>query len=257
MDRCAMHLREASGNFDCTRNILRLDRAHADHHVAMKAARRLARRIRAIHCDVHALLDMAQRNAAFDQGILERKTAADQERDEIIAPIVADVRHFLLQHTALEYPVTGQVGPDIGTRRAARFELPCFQHFNQRAGLRIALAEQQQIECIVARHDHHVGLHESFGKARCRPGEGSAAAKSTQRLRRVRLCFHPISKSNGARVGVCARKDNAVPRMRCEARRDITASGWAAPSRFAGRNTGSVPLPSSARTAAMPSSRYG
>ncbi len=61
--------------------------------------------------------------------------------------------------------VAGDVGAQVGARRAQRFEAARFQHFHQRAGLGIALAEQQEIKRIFARHDHQIGLHEAARQA--------------------------------------------------------------------------------------------
>ena len=76
--------------------------------------------------------------------------------------------------------VARQVGAQVGRRRR-RSGAPGSRvgHVQQRTRLRIALAEEQEIEGQVARHDHEVGLH----VPRARPGVGpvSSPARAARR----------------------------------------------------------------------------
>ena len=61
--------------------------AHRDHQRAGEAPRGPALDRRAVHGHVDVLLDVADRQAGVQQRTVERERAAEQERDEVLAPV--------------------------------------------------------------------------------------------------------------------------------------------------------------------------
>ena len=77
-----------------------------------------------VHRDVRALLDVADRQPGGQQRALERERAADQERDEVLAPDVADVGRLVddlaVDVDAVARDVGAQIGAGRGDPRLAR-----------------------------------------------------------------------------------------------------------------------------------------
>ena len=84
-------------------------------------------------------------DAAILQRRLEREAAADDEGHQVVAPPGSEVGGLVHQHTVLINRAAGHVGPDVPARQQRIGRLPCLQHGQDRAGLRIALREQHHV----------------------------------------------------------------------------------------------------------------
>ena len=107
-------------------------------------------------------LEKFQPHPRLLQRLLERERAAEREGHEVVAPIRADVGHFLDEFTVAENVVARDVGADVeivGERGQAR--IAGIRAGDQRAGPRIALAIEQEILGPGARQDADIGLHEA------------------------------------------------------------------------------------------------
>ena len=125
----------------------------------LNRAGRHAGDVGAVHRHVAALVDVAQAHAGRLHRRLEREAAADQERAPgrrargsrpRRAPRRArrrDRRDSRARRSRCSAP-----GAHEGSSRTGR------QHLDQRARLRVALAEEQEVERLGLRHDHQVGL---------------------------------------------------------------------------------------------------
>jgi hypothetical protein len=67
-----------------------------------------------------SLVDVAQRDARVEKCPFEGERAAQEERDEVVAPERRDVGDFVGEHAILVDTVLRQVGPEIGARPQRR-----------------------------------------------------------------------------------------------------------------------------------------
>ena len=154
-----------------------VERTHRDDERPLEHAARSTRAIRAIHGDVDAQLDVAERNAGAEQGGLERERAADEKTDEVVAPQPADVGRFVGQLAVSPDAIARQVGSQVGHPRDVRGNrIPRLGHVEQRAGLRIAAAELMEVVRPFEREDDQVRLRETGGQPGGLPGETTIAA---------------------------------------------------------------------------------
>ena len=151
------------------------NRAHADDHVAGEHACGRAGDVRVIHRHIHALLDLADGNTRLEQRALKRKAAPDQEADELTARIVKKPRYvgiFARHHAVFVDAVFRNIARDVaslaedGEGAAARL-----RHLEQRAGFRVALAEQQKIPRQFPGENDEVALRVAVAHARGRRGD--------------------------------------------------------------------------------------
>ena len=105
-----MHRRKPGGDLDRADGVLRSQRPHRHHHRAGKPAGRRAVDVGAVHGNPEPLLDVAERYAVLDEGLLERIGAANHERHEILAPPFGDVGGLLDEFAVLPDAVARQVG---------------------------------------------------------------------------------------------------------------------------------------------------
>ena len=102
---------------------------------------------------------MTQLDARLDQRLLEGERAAQYEGDEIVAPMRADISRLVDDLATAEHAVTRQVGADIeilGQRGQAR--IAGCGGGQQRTGLRVELAEAQEIASDRIRQDREIAL---------------------------------------------------------------------------------------------------
>src|SRR5881275_988801 len=139
-----------------------IDLWHVKHgkNVAMwptSIACRPARDRRRPHRHVLAVLDVPQIDAGLEQRPLEREGAAEQERDEVIAPVRRDVAHLVGHHAVLVDAVAGNVGAEIGTRRDPhRLRRADVGHLDERTRPRVALTEEQKVVRAVPRQHREI-----------------------------------------------------------------------------------------------------
>ena len=128
-------------------------------------------------------VDVAQSSPSATQRLLERERAADHEADEVVAPVRLDVVRLLDQLAVAPDAVARQVGADVevgAERRHAR--VAGLGHAEQRARLRIALAEAQEVVGEVGGQDGEVALD----IAGCAPAVGRRCSPRRTRSRAAR-----------------------------------------------------------------------
>lgn len=157
--------------------VLRSQRPHRHHHRAGKRAGRRAVDVGAVHGNPEPLLDVAERYAVLDEGLLERIGAANHERHEILAPPFGDVGGLLDELAVLPDAVARQVGADveIETQRGD-VRIADVGHPDQRARLGIGLTEAQEIRRKILRQDGKIALHIPRRDAGCRGAQAAAPA---------------------------------------------------------------------------------
>ena len=125
---------------------------------------------------------MAHLEPGCEQRRLEGERAPDEEADQVVAPERRRVLDFPRQRAVLEDPVAREVGAQVAARGALGFHAARIDHLQQWARPRIALAEEEEIEGVLARNRHQVRLRmggrEPGGRAR-----PFAAADGATRLR--------------------------------------------------------------------------
>ena len=125
----------------------------------MEDAGRRAGDVRLVHSDVLAFSCVAELDASLQKRGLKREAATEQERDEVSAPVRCYVAHLGGQLAIAKDPIARQVGPQVSAGRGLRwFDAAGLHHFDDRAGLRVALAEEQEVEGQVSWQDDKVGL---------------------------------------------------------------------------------------------------
>ena len=108
---------------------------------------------------VRLFLDVTQRQTGPQHGVFKTERTAEEKRHQIGSPPAADVGRLIDQHTVLEHAIAREIGSQIGPgSRAARLGRAGIEHLEDWARLRIALTEQQEVECDRLRDDHEVRL---------------------------------------------------------------------------------------------------
>jgi hypothetical protein len=132
-----------------------------------------------------------QRNARIHQRPLEGERAAEQERDEVVAPEGLDVRDLVREHAVLVDPIARQVGAQVGARRDAdRLGRAHVRHLDQRARAGVALAEEQEVVGVFLGQHGHVGLDEAGALARGDAAELAASDVRSDLSRVARVDRH-------------------------------------------------------------------
>ena len=185
MHRSAVYCRVTGGDPHSVGYLGGRDGAHGDDHWAGEHPGRVGGDVRAIHGHVLALGDVLHRHVVIQQRGLEGKGAADDEADEIIAPYVAHVRNLAVQLAVAVHAVQRNVAADVPVRQQLGGNLSGFQHAEQRARLRVALGEQQEVECLLLGQGDQVRLCITPRVARG-VGHGAAAEDLTRLLWRER-----------------------------------------------------------------------
>ena len=119
---------------------------------------------------------MAERYTLLDQGLLERITAADHERHQILAPPFGGIGGLLDELAVLPDAVARQVGADveIETQRGD-VRIADVGHPDQRARLGIGFTEAQEIRRKILRQDGKIPLHVPRRDAGCRDAQPAGA----------------------------------------------------------------------------------
>ena len=122
----------------------------------------------------------------------------DDERYEVVAPVVLDILHFGHQLAVLVDAVAREVGGDVAVG-CADGSLACAHlgHFQQRARLGVALREQQEVVGLLLRQHDEVRLRI--------PGTQPARRRvnSPERMR--------CRASTGEAESICAQTSSATP----------------------------------------------
>jgi hypothetical protein len=96
---------------------------------------------------------------------VERHPRADEKGDQVVAPQVADVGHVAAP-AVLVHRIFREIGAQVRARRELlRLGTARIAHLQHRAGARVPLAIEQELERVLARHDgeiaHHVAVREA------------------------------------------------------------------------------------------------
>jgi hypothetical protein len=111
------------------------------------------------HGDVGAELHVAGRHAGLDEGVLEGEATAEEERDQIVPPHVADVGALLGQLASPVDAVAGHVGTEVGPGgRTQRLRITRDGDLDDGARLGVARAEGGELGGHVPGKDHRVDL---------------------------------------------------------------------------------------------------
>src|SRR3989442_1560929 len=118
------------------------------------------------HRDVLAVLDVPEPDPRLQQRPLERERAAQEEGDEVIAPVRRGVGDLVGEHAVLVDPVARQVGAEVRARRHAhRLRRADVGDFQQRARSWITLAEEQEVVGSVPGEHREVRLDVTLAEA--------------------------------------------------------------------------------------------
>ena len=137
---------------------VRRDRPHRHHQRAVHPPGWAALPLRHVHGHVAALLDVPQRDAVLGQRRLEGERAADVEGHQVVAPVREQVGRLVDEPAVAPHAVAGQVGADVRAGREGGGGLADVADVEHRAGLRVALGEQQEVVGPVLRDGDQVRL---------------------------------------------------------------------------------------------------
>ena len=158
LNRHAVYTRHLRGDGDGGGHQRVRNRPHAHHHVAREHARGRAGDAGVVHGDVYALFDLTHGHARLQQRRLKREAASDEEAHQLAARLVeesGDVGIFAGEHAVLVDAVFRDVARDVAARAELREGAAArVGDLQQRAGLRVALAEQQEVPGqLLGQHD--------------------------------------------------------------------------------------------------------
>ena len=140
---------------------------------------------------------MTDLDAVGDQRFLEGKRAADGEAHQVVAPDRADIAGFLDQVAVPPDPIAGHIGTDIQIRAQRRqVGTARLGHADDRARLRVAQTEAQEIIRQGTGQDGQIGLHMARGEVGGGRGQLATAGLQT----------HSKAVWDGGRVHMSARK---------------------------------------------------
>src|SRR4051794_38861548 len=146
MDWCPVNGRKPSRYLYGLRDLAARDRAHRDHHRAVKYARWPA-----LHgCPKHGhhapTLEVPKLHPGLNHDVLEREAASQEKPNEIVGPIRLDRLRFIDQLPMPIDAVPRQVGAQIGSGRGEAWHGGTkISYVQNRAWFRIAHAEQQEV----------------------------------------------------------------------------------------------------------------
>jgi hypothetical protein len=118
-------------------------------------------------------------HTGIHEGVFEGKTTPQEETDEIVSPVGLEIVDLRDEYTIPVHTITWNVRTDIGAWcEFPRFGITRVEHFKERAGLGVPLAEEQKIIGQGSRHHCQVGLC----IARCQASSWMAPLASTNTL---------------------------------------------------------------------------
>src|SRR5215467_4943691 len=162
MDRSAVNVRETRRDLNSADGIGWREGSHGHHQRALERPRRDGVDIGHIHSGDIVAFEEFQPHAGLLQGLLERKRAAEGEGHEVVAPVRADVGHFLDECAVAEDVIARNIGADIevvGKRRQAW--VADIGAGDQRAWLGIALTIKEKVLGPFGRKNADIGLYET------------------------------------------------------------------------------------------------
>ena len=205
MHRGAVHRRQPRGDLHGADRIRGFHRPHRDDQRAVEAAGPRGLHSRAVHRHVARKRDVAHRHVGGEQRLFERERTAEHEADQIVAPDALDVARLVDQRAVAPHAIARDVGADIevGGERRNR-GIARLRYAEQRARLRIGLAEAQEILRVIMRQDRQIALHVAVGETGGRRIERAGARRETdieagversRDSRQPHLLLHALSPS--------------------------------------------------------------
>ena len=158
---------------------------HRHHHRSRERAGGRAGDIGAIHRHGGAALDMANRRARPRSAPPRRNASsrARRRRDRRATISKCPAARRSARRPSRRGSGEYRCGCRAPRQATASFGIADLGDADQRAGLRVALAEVQEIVGEIGRKDGEIALHEARREARCRPIERARAAREAHALR--------------------------------------------------------------------------
>ncbi len=159
MDGRAMRVGKAGADREHVLDPLPRDGPHRDDHRSAELARGHGLDHGAEHRNRGVVLDVPYADAGPQQGVLEGEGTSEREGDEILPPQIRDVGGRHVEAAVPVDVVGGKVAADVDLAPERPHQgIAGIGDADQRAGLRIALAEAHEVERRRLRHDREVGL---------------------------------------------------------------------------------------------------
>ena len=133
----------------------RRQRPHRYNQWSVKSTRRPAGDVRAEHRHIAFQFDVADGDPGLQQRVLEGERATDQEADQVVAQKFLEVGRLIDQFAVLPYPITRQIGTQIGAARdCLRLRIARLGDVEDWARFGVALAKEEKVEGQFFRHDN-------------------------------------------------------------------------------------------------------
>jgi hypothetical protein len=122
------------------------------------------------HRHIDPEVDMPHADSSLHERVFKRKTAPQEETHQIFAPAGLEIIHLGAQHPITVDTIARDIRPNISAwGELAGLRVPRVKHFEERTGLRIALAKKQEIVGQGARYHYQIGLRIARGQPSSRP----------------------------------------------------------------------------------------
>ncbi len=137
----------------------RRDRAHRNDHATREGAGRPGVDRGPVHGNRPIRFYMIEPQTRFDERALEGEGAAEREGDEILPPKIHEIRPGLDQRAMMIDVIGGDVPPhiDVAAERAEQ-RIAGIGDANQRTRFGVALAVTHEVQTVLGRQDHQIGL---------------------------------------------------------------------------------------------------
>ena len=151
--------------------------------------------VRAVHRHVAALLDVPHRHAGLSRAFSNVNEQPSRKPTRSSRQQPREVGRLVDQLAVAVDAVARHVGAQVGPGGdAPRLRVARLGHVEQRARLRVALAEQQEVERQVPRHDDEVGLDVARGQAGRRAGRVRRRGSGAHVRPRSRVAGRSLSR---------------------------------------------------------------
>ena len=175
------------------------DGPHGNDHRPPEDAGRPAREVRPEHRDDPLLLDVPDGHTGLEERRLERERAAEEEGDEVVAPLARDVGHLGGEAAVAVDPVLRDVRPEVRARGdAGRLGVPGVRDLDQGARPGVSLAEDEEIVGLRPGQDDEVRL-DVAGRE---PGGSARVASLADGLPDLLRRLPELHRVASSRVGV-------------------------------------------------------
>ena len=131
------------------------------------------------------------RNTGLHQREFEGETASNQEGDQIVmlCPDIGDVAARVHQLAVFPHAVQRNIRTDVATGGDGRLGIAGIKDFKNRAGLGVALGEQQEIKRVFTRQRDHIRLGETACDTAGRAHHAASERLTRLLWRRIRVQY--------------------------------------------------------------------